>query len=46
MSVGLRWDFHSSAAFKIQYDDVSDDSFELAVAGDSKSVTVGVDIVF
>ena len=44
--VGLRWDFHSSAAFKIQWDKVEDKSFNLAVAGDSKSLTVGVDLVF
>ncbi|MEW6984480.1 porin [Colwelliaceae bacterium 6471] len=44
--VGVRWDFHSSAAFKVQYDDVEDNSFDLAVAGDSKSITLGVDIVF
>lgn len=43
---GLRWDFHNSAAFKIQYDDVSDNSYDLAVAGDSRSLTFGVDIVF
>ncbi|MCJ8321399.1 MAG: OprO/OprP family phosphate-selective porin [Colwellia sp.] len=45
-SVGLRWDFHPSAAFKVQYDKVQDNSFELAVAGDSESLTVGVDLVF
>ncbi|WP_206485667.1 porin [Thalassotalea sp. G2M2-11] len=44
--IGLRWDFHPSAAFKVQYDDVEDKSFELAVAGDSKSLTFGIDIVF
>lgn len=51
-SVGLRWDFHPSAAFKIQYDDVEDngtgagtpDSWR--VAGDSKSISFGVDLVF
>ena len=45
-SIGLRWDFHSSAAFKIQYDIVKDNSYSLAVAGDSKSLTFGVDLVF
>jgi len=45
-SIGLRWDFHDSAAFKIQYDKVKDNSFELAVAGDSKSLTIGIDVVF
>lgn len=45
-SIGLRWDFHSSAAFKVQYDKVEDNSFALAVAGDSKSLTFGVDLIF
>ncbi|SFB90580.1 porin [Pseudoalteromonas denitrificans] len=45
-SFGIRWDFHSSAAFKIQYDDVEDDSVNLAVAGDSESITFGIDVVF
>ena len=44
--LGLRWDFHDSAAFKIQYDDVEDNSYDLAVAGDSRSSSVGVDMVF
>lgn len=44
--VGLRWDFHPSAAFKVQWDKVQDKSFDLAVAGDSKALTVGVDLVF
>ena len=45
-SVGIRWDFLSNAAFKIQYDEVEDNSFSLAVAGDSKAITIGVDMVF
>jgi hypothetical protein len=45
-SMGVRWDFHSNAAFKIQYDDVEDISYSLAVAGDSKAITIGVDMVF
>ena len=45
-SVGLRWDFHDAAAFKIQYDDVKDNSHDFAVAGDSKSLSFGVDLVF
>ncbi|MFD2166557.1 porin [Thalassotalea euphylliae] len=44
--VGLRWDFHPSAAFKVQYDKVEDNSFALAVAGDSEAITLGVDVVF
>lgn len=45
-AVGVRWDFHSSAAFKVQYDKVEDNSFDFAVAGDSKALTFGVDLVF
>ncbi|MDZ7904220.1 MAG: hypothetical protein U5L01_17575 [Rheinheimera sp.] len=46
-SVGVRWDFHSSAAFKLQYDDVTDDGYDGGqVAGDSKSITFGIDLVF
>ena len=45
-SVGVRWDFHPSAAFKVQYDDVKDESELEPVAGDSHSITLGVDLVF
>ncbi|QSX37779.1 porin [Shewanella sedimentimangrovi] len=51
-SVGLRWDFHPSAAFKIQYDDVTDDGVGAGtpdswrVAGDAKAISLGVDLVF
>ncbi len=46
-SIGARWDFHNSAAFKIQYDDVSDDGINGGqVAGDSKAITFGIDLVF
>lgn len=46
-SVGLRWDFHSSAAFKLQYDSVNDKGSDGGqVAGDSKALTFGVDLVF
>ncbi|MFC3092870.1 porin [Alteromonas sediminis] len=44
--IGLRWDFVPSAAFKVQFDKVKDNSFNLAVAGDSESITLGVDLVF
>ncbi len=46
LALGLRWDFHPSAAFKVQYDVVNDESFSLAVAGDSKALTFGIDLVF
>jgi hypothetical protein len=47
-SVGVRWDFHSSAAFKLQYDKVDDliDAETPGVAGDSKAITFGIDLVF
>ncbi|MPY23625.1 porin [Shewanella psychropiezotolerans] len=46
-SVGVRWDFHPSAAFKVQYDEVKDNGGPgLKVAGDSESFSFGVDLVF
>ena len=45
-SIGLRWDFHNSAAFKVQFDKVKDNSFDFAVAGDSEALTLGIDLVF
>ncbi|MCH8537910.1 MAG: porin, partial [Alkalimonas sp.] len=46
-SLGVRWDFHSNAAFKLQFDDVQDNGEPgWEVAGDSKSVSFGVDLVF
>lgn len=46
-SLGVRWDFHPSAAFKLQYDDVEDNGGPgLKVAGDSKSISFGIDLVF
>jgi hypothetical protein len=47
-SVGVRWDFHGSAAFKVQYDKVDDlfDADNPGVAGDSKAITFGIDLVF
>lgn len=47
-SVGVRWDFHNSAAFKLQFDKVDDliDADHAGVAGDSKAITFGIDLVF
>lgn len=45
-SVVLRWDFHGSAAFKVQFDKVKDNSFDFAVAGDSESLSFGIALVF
>lgn len=46
VSVGLRWDVYGSTALKVQYDKVSDDSFDFAVTGDSSALTFGIDVVF
>ena len=43
VSVGVRYDFHPSAAFKIDFTTFSDDLDE---AGDADLLTVGVDLVF
>lgn len=45
-SVGFRYDFHPSAAFKLQYDSVEDNSYDYAVAGDSKALSASIDLVF
>lgn len=45
LGIGLRWDFASSVAFKIQYDRVKDEG-NPPVAGDSKAITAGLDVVF
>ena len=57
-SVGLRWDFTSSAAFKIQYDIIDDLGLNpgapgadpnwpyTEVAGDSEAISFGIDAVF
>ena len=46
-SAGLRYDFHKSAAFKLQFDRVKDKGTPgYEVAGDSNAITLGVDLVF
>jgi len=45
-SVGLRWDFDKTTAFKIQYDKVKDNGVIIPILGDSESFSLGVDIVF
>lgn len=46
-TIGLRFDFHPSAAFKIEYAKVVDDSAPLLVIfGDSESVSFAVDFLF
>ena len=45
-SVGLRWDVVDNIAVKIQYDSVVDEGVVVPVLGDSKSITLGMDVVF
>ncbi|MEC8428511.1 MAG: hypothetical protein VXZ35_08800, partial [Pseudomonadota bacterium] len=51
VTVGVRWDFHPSAAFKLEYmtrSDESDSDFE-ATRGDRNDVdliSAGVDVIF
>lgn len=46
-SLGLRYDFHNSAAFKLQFDRVKDKGTPgYEVAGDSNAITFGIDLVF
>ena len=44
-SLGFRWDFHPQAAFKVQVDEIRDKG-TLALVGDAKAFTFGVDLVF
>jgi len=44
-SLGLRWNFHDQAAFKVQFDDIKDEG-TLPLLGDSQSLTFGVDLIF
>ena len=51
ITAGLRWDFHPSAAFKVEYLTRSDDSPDnvIALKGNVREVdlfTVGVDVIF
>ena len=51
ITLGLRWDFHPSAAFKVEYQSRSDDSDSevLAVKGNAREVDVfsfGMDVIF
>jgi len=44
-SLGLRWDFHPQAAFKVQFDDIQDKG-SLELVGDAQAITFGIDLVF
>ena len=51
ITIGARWDFHPKAAFKVEYQTVSDDSSDsiTSTRGNYKEVdlfTVGVDVIF
>jgi hypothetical protein len=49
LSYGIRYDFHPSASFKIQYDKFVDEAVPESgwrYHGDSDTVTVGVDFIF
>lgn len=45
-SIGIRWDFMSNTAFKVQLDRVTDDGVVSPVLGDSESLSLGIDTVF
>ncbi|EKE75153.1 porin [Gallaecimonas xiamenensis] len=42
-TLGLRWDFHPSAAFKLEYNQIEDD---LGSTEDAKLISAGIDLVF
>jgi hypothetical protein len=49
LSYGLRYDFYSNVAFKIQYDTFVDQGHEptgWAYHGDSRTISMGIDFVF
>lgn len=45
-SIGLRWDFGDSTAFKVQYDKTEDKGNVIPVLGDAELLSLGVDFVF
>jgi len=45
-TVGVRWDFYTNIAFKIQYDKVVDEGIIVPIKGDSNSISLGLDYVF
>lgn len=46
VSFSLRWDFTPSAAFKLQYDDFTDNTRGDWFVGDSETLSLGIDVVF
>jgi len=45
-SLGVRWDFRTNIALKIQFDEVTDKGSVIQIKGDSKSFSIGLDMVF
>lgn len=45
-TLGVRWDFNTNMAFKIQHDRVVDEGIIVPIKGDSKSISLGLDFVF
>ena len=45
-TLGVRWDFYTNTAFKVQYDEVVDEGTTVPIKGDSRSVSLGLDFVF
>ncbi len=45
-SIGVRWDFYPDMAFKLQYDQVTDDGVVVPIKGDAKAVSLGLDFIF
>lgn len=45
-SVGIRWDYDDSTAFKIQYDRTEDNGIAIPVLGDAEMISLGIDFVF
>ena len=45
-SLGLRWDFKTNVALKIQYDKVTDKGTIIPLKGNSESISIGLDLVF
>jgi hypothetical protein len=45
-TLGVRWDFYTNMALKVQYDQVVDEGVMVPILGDSKSISLGLDFVF
>lgn len=45
-SMGVRWDYDRSIAFKIQFDEIDDKGVTTPVLGDANAISLSMDIVF